>query len=383
MKYLFFMMPAFGHMNPTLTVAKELVRRGEEVVFYTTDDFTDGVKKAGAEIQVIDPIFNPINFFEKVDPHGDQSFLKPPIHLMTQYMDEARLKARELMDQVKSEKADVAIYDPMCVWAKEIIHTLDIPAATFYSSFAFHKEAPTLQKWVDQYFEPEEQQILHLFTTAEKLNIVSNPKEFQYDVEFFDHRYAFVGPLISDRHVTSDLLLDSLSSQPILYISLGTILSNADFYKNCFEAFGETHWQVILNIGPKTSMEELGSIPKNFIIRPFVPQLEVLKHTDVFISHGGMNSIMEALWFGVPTVAIPQSTDQPLVAERLTQLGLGESIQPDQVTAEQLRETVNKVSQSESVRVNLQAMRQAMQEANPVQQAADRLQSLAKQQAVM
>ncbi|MDQ0417539.1 UDP:flavonoid glycosyltransferase YjiC (YdhE family) [Croceifilum oryzae] len=383
MKYVFLMMPAFGHMNPTITVTEELIRRGEEVVYYTTGDFADIVKKVGAEVRVIDPIFNPINFFEKMDPRGDQSFTKPPVHLLTQYMNEARLKAHELIDQVKSEKADVAIYDPMCVWGKEIIQTLGIPAATFYSSFAFHKEAPTLQRWVDQYFLPEEKQILHLFTVAEKLNIVSNPKEFQYDAEFFDHRYAFVGPLISDRQVTTDLLLDNLSKQPVLYISLGTILSNADFYKNCFEAFGDTHWQVILNVGPRTSMKELGSIPENFIIRPFVPQLEVLKHTDVFISHGGMNSIMEALWFGVPTVAIPQSTDQPLVAERLTQLGLGESIQPDQVTVEQLREAVNKVSQSEVVRANLQAIRQSMHEANPVQQTADLLQSLAQQQTVM
>ncbi|SDY04578.1 nucleotide disphospho-sugar-binding domain-containing protein [Thermoactinomyces sp. DSM 45892] len=383
MKYLFFMMPAFGHMNPTLTVAEELVRRGEEVVYYITDDFTDSVKKAGAEIRVIDPIFNPLHYFQKKHPEVLQSFTKPPIHLMTQYMNEARLRAHELIDQVKSEKADVAIYDPMCVWGKEMIYTLDLPAATFYSSFAFHKEAPTLQKWVEQHLHPEEKQILHLFTVAEKLNIVSNPKQFQYDAEFFDHRYAFVGPLISDRHVTTDLPLDRLNSQPTLFISLGTILSNAEFYQNCFEAFGDTHWQVILNVGPRTRTEELDSIPKNFIIRPFVPQLEVLKHTDVFISHGGMNSIMEALWFGVPTVAIPQSSDQPLVAERLTQLGLGESIQPDQVTPEQLRESVDRVSQSETVRVNLQAMSHSMRKANPVQQTADLLQSLAKQQAVV
>ncbi|WP_072330517.1 nucleotide disphospho-sugar-binding domain-containing protein [Thermoactinomyces sp. DSM 45891] len=382
MKYLFFIMPAFGHMNPTLTVAEELVRRGDEVVYYTTADFTDGVKKSGAEIQVVDPIFNPLHYFQKEHPEALQSITKPPIHLMTQYMNEARLKAHELIDQVKAEKADVAVYDPMCVWGKEIIYTLDLPAATFYSSFAFHKEATTLQKWVDQYFLPEEKQILHLFTVAEKLNIVSTPKQFQYDAELFDHRYAFVGPLISNRHVPSDIPLESLSSRPILYISLGTILSNVDFYQNCFEAFGDTHWQVILNVGPRTSIEELGSTPQNFMIRPFVPQLEVLKHADVFISHGGMNSIMEALWFGVPTVAIPQSSDQPLVAERLTQLGLGESIQPDQVTPEQLRESVDRVSQSETVRVNLLAMSQSMQEANPVQQTADLLQSLAQQHAV-
>lgn len=372
-------MPAFGHMNPTFAVTKELVSRGDEVVYYTTDDFTDVVKKSGAEVRVIDPMFNPLGYFKAKNLYEKEAFSRPPIHLMNEYMNEIRHKSSELVNQVQKEKADLAIYDPMCVWGKEIIHTLSLPAATFYSSFAFQKNAPNLQQWMNHYIPAEEQEIMQLFTTAEQLNIVSIPKEFQYDVERFDHRYVFVGPLLGDRHATTDVPLENLNSKSVLYISLGSILSNSDFYRSCFQAFGDTNWQVILNIGPRTNQEELGPIPKNFIIRNFVPQLEVLKHTDVFISHGGMNSIMEALWFGVPTVAIPQSSDQPLVAGRLTELGLGEAIFSNQVSVERLRESVNKVNNSEEIRSNLQVISQSMQHANSIKQTADLLQSFARQ----
>ena len=50
-------------------------------------------------------------------------------------------------------------------------------------------------------------------------------------------------------------------------------------------------------------------------------QLEVLQHADVFVTHGGMNSSSEALYYGVPLVVIPVTGDQPFVAKRLTEVG--------------------------------------------------------------
>ena len=53
------------------------------------------------------------------------------------------------------------------------------------------------------------------------------------------------------------------------------------------------------------------------------PQLDVLAHADVFITHAGMGGAAEALWNGVPTVAVPQAVDQFLNAETLERIGAG------------------------------------------------------------
>jgi UDP:flavonoid glycosyltransferase YjiC (YdhE family) len=42
-----------------------------------------------------------------------------------------------------------------------------------------------------------------------------------------------------------------------------------------------------------------------FIVRQQVPQLEILPYTKLFITHGGMNSTMEAVNYGVPMIVIP------------------------------------------------------------------------------
>jgi UDP:flavonoid glycosyltransferase YjiC (YdhE family) len=46
-----------------------------------------------------------------------------------------------------------------------------------------------------------------------------------------------------------------------------------------------------------------------------------------------MGSAAEALWFGVPTVAIPQAVDQFTNADRLEAVGAGVHLPDDEVTA--------------------------------------------------
>jgi UDP:flavonoid glycosyltransferase YjiC (YdhE family) len=66
----------------------------------------------------------------------------------------------------------------------------------------------------------------------------------------------------------------------------------------------------------------------------------VLAHADVFVTHAGMGSAGESLWFGVPTVAIPQAVDQFTNAERLQAAGAGVHLPAEQVSAGSLRAAV-------------------------------------------
>jgi UDP:flavonoid glycosyltransferase YjiC (YdhE family) len=47
-KIVFVEMPAYGHVNPTLPVVRELVRRGEQVVYYDSEEFRPQIEQAGA-----------------------------------------------------------------------------------------------------------------------------------------------------------------------------------------------------------------------------------------------------------------------------------------------------------------------------------------------
>ena len=98
--------------------------------------------------------------------------------------------------------------------------------------------------------------LFSLFSGVEQLNIIFIPKEFQPAAETFDDRYLFVGPSILPRYEAPNFPLDQLNSDwPLLYISLGTVANNQlEFYKLCFEAFGDQPWQVVLSVGKRIDL---------------------------------------------------------------------------------------------------------------------------------
>jgi MGT family glycosyltransferase len=89
----------------------------------------------------------------------------------------------------------------------------------------------------------------------------------------------------------------------------------------------------------------LGPIPRNVEVHPSIPQLAVLASASAFITHAGMASCSEALWFGVPTIAIPQAVDQFRNAAMLEALGVGRQLSAaDQLSPAALRGAVESVA---------------------------------------
>ena len=206
----------------------------------------------------------------------------------------------------------------------------------------------------------------------ENLNIVFLPRAFQPGGETFDERFVFIGPSLPEqRYYSGDFPRHWLNQHPLLYISLGTAFNNQpEFYNMCFDAFGHTEWQVILSFGKRIDPAALKEPPANFLIAPHVPQLEVLAQADVFISHGGMNSTMESLSFGVPLVVIPQMIEQEITAKRVQEMGLGLALDRDTLTVEQLRAAVEQVSRDLSFRTKVQEVQKEIREAGGYQRGA-------------
>jgi MGT family glycosyltransferase len=64
-------------------------------------------------------------------------------------------------------------------------------------------------------------------------------------------------------------------------------------------------------------------MPENIAIYGWVPQVEVLKHGSLFISHGGMNSAHDSLYLSVPLRLVPQQAELTMNATRVSELGTG------------------------------------------------------------
>ena len=105
---------------------------------------------------------------------------------------------------------------------------------------------------------------------------------------------------------------------------------------------------MILSIGRTVRKEQLGEIPDNIFIYPHVPQLKILQRASLFITHGGMNSVNEALYYGTPMLVIPVGNDQPRVARQIEDLHLGKYLRRKGLTSSMLREQARMVLQDTS-----------------------------------
>ena len=86
-----------------------------------------------------------------------------------------------------------------------------------------------------------------------------------------------------------------------------------------------------------TSPADLGPIPSEWLVRAVLPQVTLLRHASLGVTHGGNNSVTEALTAGVPLLVLPLSTDQFAGAAALERTGLGEALDPNAASPEELR----------------------------------------------
>lgn len=138
-----------------------------------------------------------------------------------------------------------------------------------------------------------------------------------------------------------------------------------------FPVVKDLNLNVLCSIGKTIRIEDLGEIPANVTVMPFTPQLEVLAHTDYFITHAGMGSVMEALHFGVPCICIPQMDEQVLTAHRLRELGGASAVlMKPEVTEESLRAALTELIQNPEYKQNAKAMAKEMQASGGCRRAA-------------
>jgi MGT family glycosyltransferase len=129
------------------------------------------------------------------------------------------------------------------------------------------------------------------------------------------------------------------------------------------EACQDLDVQLVISLGGRFDPEIFADLPGKPVVTTYAPQLELLKVATVAITHGGPNTVFEALMQGKPMVAIPIAHDQPAVAARLARLELAEVLPVMRLSAEQIRTAVRRVLNDPGYReaaVSMQAKLQSL-----------------------
>ncbi|MGJ7912470.1 macrolide family glycosyltransferase [Neobacillus sp. LXY-1] len=375
-----------GHVNPTIGLVQELIKRGEEVVYFTIEEFRERLEKTGATVRTIDAQ----RFIKAFISGGRSNFLER----INGLLHTADIVIPSVLEQIEGEQFDYILHDSMFGCGRLLSQILKLPAINSCTTFAeseasFHNKLKQLSKNIPAETFREYQRLVErveekygvqinspyeVFCNPAQLTIVYTIRGFQPFEEEFDQTYKFVGPSIATRQTHENFDTMTVMIKNPIYISLGTVFNQEiEFYKLCVVAFGNTEHPVVMSIGNNTQASDLGDIPKNFIVKNYVPQTEVLKYAKLFITHGGMNSVHESLYYGVPLIVIPQSADQPFIADQVAKIGAGIQLQMQELTQKQLREAAEYVINQPSFQKAVAQMRESLLRSGGYQQAVNEI----------
>jgi zeaxanthin glucosyltransferase len=172
--------------------------------------------------------------------------------------------------------------------------------------------------------------------------ITQMPEVFEFPRAIPKHLF-YTGPFTTAReHQTAKFPWHLLDGRPLVYASMGTVRNDS---RHTFEVIAQAcaplDVQLVISLGGMLlTPADLPELPGNPIVTHYAPQVQILRKASLAVTHGGMNSVLEALSCGVPLVAIPIADDQPGVAARIQWKSVGLAVPIRKLDVMPLRECI-------------------------------------------
>lgn len=380
--------PAHGHVNPHIGLVRELVARGHRVSYANDRAFRAVVEAAGATL---------VPYTTTLPIHGASADAWPedPVEGQRIFLVEAQAALPQLREAFAGDTPDLVLHDTTGFAGPVLAHEWGVPAVQLW---------PHLAPW--EGYEDDNAEMLaqmralpgyaayrdgfaawlaehgldgdvDAFVSAPDLGLIVIPRLMQPFADRVPASFRFVGPVVDEGREAGSAWTPPAGDGPLLLVSLGSAYTDQpEFYRAVLDAFGDTDWRVVVNVGKTIDPASLAPVPANVELLPFVPQLRALAHADAFISHCGMGSSGEALWFGVPVVGVPQAVDQFGNADLLVELGVARRVDTADATAEILWDAVEGIVGDPQVRANLDAIRAQLRAEGGAANAADAVEAV-------
>ncbi|XP_047306281.1 UDP-glucosyltransferase 29-like [Impatiens glandulifera] len=342
---------AHGHVSPYLELAKRLADRNFRIYLCSTPINLSSIKKRVT--QKYSQSIKLIEFHIPSQPDLPPHFHTTnglPLHLKS-VLKRAMDKASPSFTQIiKTLKPDILIYDFNQEWASVAATTIGIPAN--YNNI-FPIGIPLFSRTCD---------IIFMKTFGEL-----EGKYIEYGSNLLGKKIVPTGPLAQehgDSEDNSEIMewLNKKEASSTVFVSFGTEsflsreeieevakgleLSMVNFIWVLRFSFEEEEKISIEEALPNGFLERVGD--RGLVVEKWAPQARILMHPNVggFVSHCGWGSIMEAMTFGIPIVAIPMNLDQPVNARLVEEIGVGLEINRDEnggLSGEEIAEFIREV----------------------------------------
>ncbi len=367
-------LPAYGHVNCSLGLAKELALTGHQISAYTT------------------PLFQPLYeanhtlvFIWPLELQELEISTHRYIQLTGQLMDYAIQTYGDLKQLHEKQQFDYLVVDFLCVWGKALALEMKIPCVHISPTIIMDRSVIGLNwREILSHFYRGITSLIHLsrfIRLKAKFQNLSNtrwngwdslyeqrpgtlsllfiPRSLQPQSSKIQDDHYFLGPSLAGRTESVNIPSEWFNEHPLVLVALGSIFNKRmRFYRKCAQAIQDQPYQMILSTGKHVD-QIMEKLPTNVLAFKSVPQLFLLEKAQVFITHGGANSIVEAIWYEVPIIVIPEMGDHFWMAKQVEKLKIGIWIRNRlSLTSTKLRQKINEVANNQTFRKNLKSLKQ-------------------------
>ena len=404
--------PIPGHLNPFCTLGRALISRGHQITVFHVSDVGPMIRAEGLGFVALgESRFRAGTLKESVAKLAELQGMKS-----IQFAIECECRISSLIledgpDAFRMAGLDGVLVDQNEPAGASVAEHLGLPFVSVCTSLPLNREAsipPPFVGWrydnsafarirnrigyaiSDRFIAPIQRTLnqyrrqwnLALLKTPDDsfsriAEIAQMPREFDFPRERLRPTFHYCGPWFDKESSRVAFPFERLDGRPLIYGSLGTLQrKDSRYFQIMAEACAGLDAQLVLSLGGQAAGTEGGAaapaLAGNPIVVNYAPQLDLLARASVTITHSGMNTTQQSLYFGVPLIAIPLTHDQPAIAARLERTGAGIVIPPGKLDVKGLRGAIRSVLPSDSnYRGSAQRMRGAIAGAGGVERAAE------------
>lgn len=387
MKFLFFNLPAHGHVNPSLPLVAELVQRGHEVIYFSSEGFRKRIEATGARMETLAAV--PDDFFAR---HGQNGSTPWEVGRLLQQTSAELLP--ELLERVNAHHPDAILYDSMCPWGYYVAQAARLPGVANYSlipptpqsirdrrvwSFVLgvivrgmrsNLQTIRIARTIARQYDFKPLDMMNILNMPGDLCIVNSSAEFVPYAETLPANFRFVGWTLQDAVSTEPF--EHISGRPLIYASLGTLINdNRAFFRSVIDAMTGTEYDLLVSTGGAFKPTDFGAIPPNVTVREWVPQAQVLRQAALFITHGGVNSIQDGLSHDLPLLLAPQQQEQTINSFAVLDQGAGLMLTRDKLNADSVRAGVERLLGEHTFRLSARRLGESLRSGGGAAKGAD------------
>lgn len=416
LKIIFFSIPLFGHVNYGLKLAKALCENGHKVRYYSGMAYERFINDKSVDFckydEEIEGLFSESNssysaeYMLGVEPE-DVDYVSE-IYKYSYHLHEIeRIFIGKQREEIEAFEPDIIVYDLAAIWGKRIARLLSIPCVCsctpysypkeliyenpeMFSSLVFHKKMSgditlkTLKKMnallKKKFMLNDRMPIGENWCGEGDMNLLYTVKDFQLGACFFDEdKNVFCG-ILSDEDDKCDISeFVSDRGHKRVYISFGTIYNSSRLLLETVEMLKLlSDFDFVLNIGAHNDYKLFEDLPENWKVVRRVPQISLLEEVDIFITHGGVNSVREAAHCGVPMVVIPWEGDTLCSAQDVINGKYGKAIGPREIY--KLKNVLIDVINDSTIKNNCIELSRKMKSAGGLVYAVKKIETLGENQ---